>query len=242
MFYLSKKPLEKLKLSDDFSRGQAGAFCCFEGWVRDQNEGKPVRFLEYEAHESLCRREAEKILEEAQAKFHVIQLKAAHRTGKLKIGEMAVWAGATAAHRENSFQACRYIIDEIKKRLPIWKKEHYADGQCDWVNCGNDFCIDLSSLPKGDWKRYTFIDIRETNERVTDPAGEIESLHLPLSQFPSNGFRFDPSRQYVLFCAKGMRSFNLTKKLREEGVTNTFSLKDGISAIKTYFHTHAAKN
>jgi molybdopterin synthase catalytic subunit len=59
----------------------------------------------------------------------------AHRLGELELGEVAVWVGAAAAHREEAFRACRYVIDEVKHRLPIWKKEHYLNGNSGWVNC-----------------------------------------------------------------------------------------------------------
>ena len=135
MFSISSVPLETLDLRADLSSPKAGAFCSFEGLVRDHNDGKDVVALEYEAAESLCMSEADKILEEASQKFPIIKAKCFHRTGRLAIGEMAVWVGVISSHRDEGFKACRYIIDEIKVRLPIWKKEYYKDGQSEWVNC-----------------------------------------------------------------------------------------------------------
>jgi molybdopterin synthase catalytic subunit len=132
MFKLVSTPLESLNLKEGLISPKAGAFCAFEGWVRNHNEGKQVEFLEYEAQEVLCQKEADKILGEVQKRFDVIALKCYHRVGKVAIGEMAVWVGVVAAHRDEAFQACRYIIDELKKRLPIWKKEFYVDGHSDW--------------------------------------------------------------------------------------------------------------
>lgn len=134
MFQLSCEPLETLNLKSDFSAGQAGAFASFEGWVRNHNDGRSVFSLQYEAMPELCRSEAQRILDEASQRFNVLQVSCIHRVGTLKIGEMAVWVGVVAAHRDDAFNACRYIIDEIKKRLPIWKKEFYADGESGWVN------------------------------------------------------------------------------------------------------------
>ncbi len=113
-----------------------GGYAAFEGWVRDHNEGQRVRRLEYEAFEPLAVREGERILAEARAALRRrARALCAHRVGTLAIGELAVWVGVSAAHRDEAFRACRYIIDEVKHRLPIWKKEHYASGDSGWVNC-----------------------------------------------------------------------------------------------------------
>lgn len=111
-----------------------GACVCFEGWVRDQNEGAAVTALEYEAHRAIAEDEGEKILEEARERFEITNARCEHRVGKLAIGDCAVWVGVSAPHRGAAFDACRYIIDETKRRVPIWKKEHYRDGHSGWVN------------------------------------------------------------------------------------------------------------
>jgi molybdopterin synthase catalytic subunit len=113
----------------------AGAYCAFEGWVRNENEGHTVLRLEYEGYEPVAISEGEKILAEAGEKFENVKAHCVHRTGVLEIGDCAVWVGATSPHRDEAFLACRYIIDELKHRLPIWKKEHYVDGHSGWVNC-----------------------------------------------------------------------------------------------------------
>jgi molybdopterin synthase catalytic subunit len=94
-----------------------------------------VRRLEYEAFEALAVREGERIIAEAVARFGVTRAACEHRLGDLAIGEVAVWVGASAPHRHEAFLAARYIIDEVKHRVPIWKKEHYANGDSGWVNC-----------------------------------------------------------------------------------------------------------
>lgn len=134
-FELSPTPLDPLKLSQGFTAPGAGAFTCFEGRVRDNNEKKSVVALDYETYEPLCRAEMENIFKETQNRFAVIDIKAAHRTGELKVGELAVWVGVLAAHRDEAFTACRYVIDELKKRLPIWKKEYYTDTTSQWSYC-----------------------------------------------------------------------------------------------------------
>jgi adenylyltransferase/sulfurtransferase len=94
-----------------------------------------VHRLEYEAFETLAVKEGERIVAEAIRRFGVTRAACVHRVGTLGIGELAVWVGVSAAHRGEAFAACRYIIDEVKHRVPIWKKEHYADGDSGWVNC-----------------------------------------------------------------------------------------------------------
>ena len=112
----------------------SGGFVSFEGWVRNHNEGSAVLRLEYEAYETLAVKEGERIIEEAMQRFAVVAARCVHRVGQLEIRDIAVWVGASAAHRDAAFAACRYIIDEVKQRVPIWKKEHYSSGDSGWVN------------------------------------------------------------------------------------------------------------
>lgn len=114
---------------------RAGASVCFEGWVRDHNDGEAVNALEYEAYSPIANREGEQIMAEAVDRFEIFAAVAEHRVGALQVGDCAVWVGVSAAHRGAAFDACRYIIDQIKQRVPIWKKEHYASGHSGWVNC-----------------------------------------------------------------------------------------------------------
>ncbi|HYP79072.1 MAG TPA: molybdenum cofactor biosynthesis protein MoaE, partial [Steroidobacteraceae bacterium] len=93
------------------------------------------RHLEYEAFEALGIREGERIMAEAAQRFGVTQALCVHRVGDLQLGDIAVWVGVAAAHRDEAFKACRFIIDEVKHRVPIWKKEHYVSGDSGWVNC-----------------------------------------------------------------------------------------------------------
>jgi molybdopterin synthase catalytic subunit len=113
----------------------AGAYCSFEGWIRNHNEGQKVLRLEYEAYEPIAVSEGEAVIEQVRQDFPFLHAHCVHRTGMLEIGECAVWVGVCSPHRDEAFQACRQIIDQVKVRLPIWKKEHYADGHTGWVNC-----------------------------------------------------------------------------------------------------------
>jgi len=113
----------------------AGGYASFEGWVRNHNDGHAVTRLEYEAFEALASKEGERIVAEAIRRFGVINAVCVHRVGPLAIGELAVWVGVSSRHRAEAFAACRFIIDEVKHRVPIWKKEHYVNGDSGWVNC-----------------------------------------------------------------------------------------------------------
>lgn len=134
-FRVSSSPLDPVALKQALANAQAGACVTFEGWVRDHNEGQAVRSLEYEAYAPLAEKEGERILAEARAKFAIEAAAGVHRVGHLQLGDVAVWVGVIARHRGAAFDACRYIIDEAKARLPIWKKEHYATGVTAWINC-----------------------------------------------------------------------------------------------------------
>lgn len=134
-FAFSPSPLDGAALREHLTDVRCGGFCAFEGWVRDHNEGRAVRRLEYEAFEALAVTEGERIIAEACERFGVMRALCVHRVGDLDLGEMAVWVGVSAGHRDEAFKAARYIIDEVKHRVPIWKKEHYVDGDSGWVNC-----------------------------------------------------------------------------------------------------------
>jgi molybdopterin synthase catalytic subunit len=134
MFSLSDQMLNGDVLKASMLHAQAGAFICFEGWVRNHHQAREVLGLQYEAYELLAKAEGEKIILEAMQKFDVIAVRCVHRIGELAIGDCAVWVGVTAAHRDAAFIACRYVIDEIKQRVPIWKKEHYREGTSEWLH------------------------------------------------------------------------------------------------------------
>jgi molybdopterin/thiamine biosynthesis adenylyltransferase/molybdopterin synthase catalytic subunit/rhodanese-related sulfurtransferase len=134
-FRFSSSGLNTESLRAELVDPTCGGYAAFEGWVRNHNEGREVRRLEYEAFTELAVREGERIIAEACARFGVENARCVHRIGDLALGELAVWVGVSARHRDEAFRACRYIIDEVKHRVPIWKKEHYVDGDSGWVNC-----------------------------------------------------------------------------------------------------------
>ena len=135
MFAITYEPLAIEALTKNLEDSRAGALVTFAGKVRDHNDGCAVLRLEYEVDEILAASEGQKILAAAKQRFGLYECHAVHRAGRLEIGDAAVWVGVISAHRGEAFEACRFVIDEIKHRLPIWKKEHYADGSAEWVNC-----------------------------------------------------------------------------------------------------------
>ncbi len=131
MFAISADPIRPPDMEDS----GAGGFVSFEGKVRNQNQGEPVLRLEYEAYAQLAETEGQLILDEGVLAFGLKEAQAIHRVGILEIGETALWVGVAAAHREQAFRACSFIVDELKRRVPIWKKEHYASGTTEWIGC-----------------------------------------------------------------------------------------------------------
>lgn len=135
MFRLSCDPIDHTFELKAMSNEQAGALLSFEGRVRNHNEGLGVSSLEYQVYEELALKEGQKIVSEARAKFNIIDVLCIHRYGHLSIGDIAIFIAVNSAHRDDSYKASRYIIDEVKTRLPIWKKEHYTAKEPTWVFC-----------------------------------------------------------------------------------------------------------
>jgi molybdopterin synthase catalytic subunit len=131
MFQITAEPLESL--SPPGGQSHVGGIVEFIGLVRDLNEGREVSLLEYEVYEALAVKEGERILTEAGAKFPIEAAWCVHRVGRLEIGDLAIRVRVAAGHRAEAFDACRFIVDEVKSRVPIWKKEHYRDGDSGWI-------------------------------------------------------------------------------------------------------------
>lgn len=130
---LRTDPLDPVRLIAAVSAPGRGGIAVFVGVVRDTSEGRPVTALEYTAYVPMANRELADILAEATTRFGVA-VEAEHRLGVLAVGEPAVVVAAGHAHRGPAFEACRWVIDELKRRVPIWKREHYADGERAWVD------------------------------------------------------------------------------------------------------------
>jgi len=134
-FAFSRVALVPAELAESLRDDACGALVTFEGRVRNHNDGRSVERLEYEGYEALAVKEGERVVAEALDRFRITHARCVHRLGPLALGDLAVWVGASAHHRSEAFAACCYIIDAVKDRVPIWKKEFYAGGDSGWVNC-----------------------------------------------------------------------------------------------------------
>ena len=126
MVRLTREPIDAAALSAPSAAD--GAVCVFLGVVRNENGGRPVRYLEYEAYEEMALPLMEQIAAETRQRWAVTDVRIVHRLGRLEIGEASVAVVVTAPHRGPAFVACRHAIDTLKATVPIWKKEFYADG------------------------------------------------------------------------------------------------------------------
>lgn len=121
------------------SHAGAGAVATFVGLVRDLNDGRAVTLLEYEAYEAMARAEMARIRQELEQELPGVRVAVHHRLGALRVGEAAVVCAASAPHRAEAFRACRLLIDRVKARVPIWKREHGPDGPY-WVGWEDARC------------------------------------------------------------------------------------------------------
>jgi molybdopterin synthase catalytic subunit len=133
--FLSSAPLDLATLAARVEAPERGAVASFLGLVRDHHGGRKVTRLEYSTYAPMAEAECARIVAEAEARWPA-RVALAHRIGALEIGDAAVAVAAGAAHRDEAFAACRFVIEEVKRRVPIWKREFYADGTVEWVGAG----------------------------------------------------------------------------------------------------------
>jgi molybdopterin synthase catalytic subunit len=132
VFLLTRNPIDIPTLTNELQKPEDGALVVFEGVVRNNANDKDVRFLEYEAYESMALRKIEEIGGLAKERFDIRDIAIIHRLGHMKIGECSIVIIVASAHRGPAFDACRFAIDTIKRIVPIWKKEFYTDGEV-WI-------------------------------------------------------------------------------------------------------------
>jgi YD repeat-containing protein len=137
--YLSTSPIDMVPLLGAVSHSSAGAVATFAGVVRDHNEGRRITRLEYHAYDSMAEKEMGAIEKEILERFDGVRIACIHRLGSLDVGELAVVCAASAPHRAEAFAACRALIDELKARVPIWKREHGPEGPY-WVGWEDARC------------------------------------------------------------------------------------------------------
>lgn len=132
MVEITKQKIDVAQVIAAVADPGAGAIDIFIGTVRDKTSGKTVLKLDFEAYEPMAIKEMRKIASRAKAQWSVIKSAIVHRIGEVEIGEEAVAIAVSTAHRKDAFEACRFMIDELKKSVPIWKKEIFEDGEV-WV-------------------------------------------------------------------------------------------------------------
>ncbi len=138
---LVKEPIDSASLAAQVKQGEDGAVVVFDGIVRNNTRGRRTLFLVYEAYEEMALHQMQALAEEAVAVHGVRQVAMVHRLGRLEVGETSVLIAVSSAHRAQAFEACRWLIDTLKKTVPIWKKEHFEDGAV-WAD-GEPFPSDL---------------------------------------------------------------------------------------------------
>ena len=132
MIRLQTGPIDLSALAADARGDGDGAVSLFLGTVRNVSAGKRVLFLEYEAYAGMAQREMEQIASDATSRFGVTRVEIVHRVGRVEIGEASVAIAVAAPHRAAAMDACRFVIDTLKTSVPIWKREHFADGAI-WI-------------------------------------------------------------------------------------------------------------
>ncbi|MSQ61244.1 MAG: molybdenum cofactor biosynthesis protein MoaE [Dehalococcoidia bacterium] len=132
MFEIIRDPIESQALIDAVARPDAGGIALFLGVVRNNNLGRNVQYLEYDAYPPLAIRQMGVIAEEVRDRWDIAEVAMLHRIGRLEIGEASVGIAVSAAHRKEALEACHYAIDRLKESVPVWKKEVWDNGE-EWI-------------------------------------------------------------------------------------------------------------
>jgi molybdopterin synthase catalytic subunit len=145
--WLTREPIDGARLAAEAKQGEDGAVVVFDGIVRNNTRGRRTLYLYYEAYEEMALKQMGELAAEARAKFGVREVKIVHRLGRLMVGETSVLIVVASAHRGQAFDGCRWVIDTLKKKVPIWKKETFEDGVV-WAD-GEPFPEGLTVAPGG---------------------------------------------------------------------------------------------
>jgi molybdopterin synthase catalytic subunit len=129
---LQQEPIRVEEILNAVAAPSAGALALFLGTVRNENRGRSVTHLEYHAYDAMAEAEMARLVERASVSHSVARVAIVHRTGRLEIGEVSVAVAVAAAHRAAALDACRFVIDELKRTVPIWKREFYEGGSV-WI-------------------------------------------------------------------------------------------------------------
>jgi molybdopterin synthase catalytic subunit len=134
MVSLTNGPIDHCGLTEQVRQAHSGAVVTFLGTVRDLTDGRVTTALDYEAHPALAEKALAEIEAEARRRWPVGDMALVHRLGRLDVGDVSVAIAVSCPHRAEAFEACRYVIERLKERVPIWKKENWADGSGEWVH------------------------------------------------------------------------------------------------------------
>ena len=148
-FRIQSEPLDPRDIEALVANPGAGAMATFIGTVRDHGRGKSVTHLDYEAYAPAAELTLAQIGDEIRERWGVEHVAIAHRVGSLAVGEASVVISVASPHRDAAFEACRYAIERIKEIVPIWKKEHYADGAA-WLGSEHDYQVEIGRLPRAE--------------------------------------------------------------------------------------------
>jgi len=140
-------PIDAAEIVAGVKAGADGAVCVFDGIVRDNTRGRRTLYLEYEAYREMALEQMRGLAEEARTRFGVREVAMVHRLGRLGVGETSVLIAVASAHRGAAFEACRWLIDTLKKTVPIWKKETFVDGAV-WAD-GEPFPKEIAAAMRG---------------------------------------------------------------------------------------------
>ncbi len=131
MSYLTREPIDLNQLMKEVTDPKAGGIVTFLGTTRNHSEGKEVRYLEYESYESMAEKMIDDLVKQAYQKWQLHHIALQHRLGRIELTEPSIAIYVSSSHRAEAYAASRFLIDEIKKKVPIWKKEYFTDG-CQW--------------------------------------------------------------------------------------------------------------
>lgn len=132
MFEITSEVLDPAPLVEAVRRDESGAVALFYGVVRNENMGRNVQYLEYDAYPEMAIKKMREVADEVRARFPVTGVGVLHRIGRLEIGETSLLVAVSSGHRTEAFEACHYAVDRIKQIVPIWKKEVWDDGE-EWI-------------------------------------------------------------------------------------------------------------
>ena len=146
MIRLTENPIDIAAVAEAARSPAAGAVVLFLGTARETTGGRRTSSLDYDAYPEMARAKLAELEAEARRRWPLVECAVVHRLGHLELGEVSVAIAVSSAHRAAAFEAGKWVIDRIKEVVPIWKKENWADGTCEWVHPG----LDASSIPSGE--------------------------------------------------------------------------------------------